>query len=184
VLWQSDHLKHVMSASADGRFLVIDVHEGTDEQDLWIFPLTGNGSPEPVVDIDFDEDDGAISPDGRWFTYASTQSGRYEIYVIPFQREGEPIQVSLDGAKQPRWQRDGRQLFYIALNGTLMAVAFDDGEVGLPKPLFDTGISNPERSSLRWDVSADGQHFIVGVPAGDSATRRIRVVLDWASRME
>ncbi len=184
VLWQSDQLKHVMSASADGRFLVIDVHEGGEEQDLWIFPLTGDGSPEPVVDTDFDEDDGAISPDGRWFAYASTQSGHYEIYVIPFQRQGQPIQVSLDGAKQPRWRGDGRELFYIALNGTLMAVAFDDGEVGLPEPLFDTGISNPERSSLRWDVSADGQRFIVGVPAGDSATRRIRVVLDWASRLE
>ena len=141
-------------------------------------------APEPVVNTEFDEDDGTISPDGRWFAYASTESGRYEVYVIPFQREGRSIQVSLDGAKQPKWRGDSREIFYLAGNGTLMAVAFEDGEIGLPEPLFDAGISEPEARTLLWDVSADGQRFIVSVPASNSAIRRIRVVLDWASRLE
>ncbi len=183
LLFRSDELKHVTSASADGRFVVFDSHKGI-QQDLWILPLTGDGSPEPVVDTEFDEDDGAISPDGRWFAYASTQTGRYEVYVIPFRREGRPTQVSLDGAKQPKWRGDSRELFYLTLNGTLMAVAFEDGEVGHPEPLFDSGISNPESGGLQWEVAADGQRFIVSVPAPDSTTRRIRVVLDWAARLE
>jgi eukaryotic-like serine/threonine-protein kinase len=162
---------------------VFDTHKN-NQQDLWILPLTGTGSPEAVVDTEFDEDDGAISPDGRWFAYASTQSGSYEVYVIPFQSESQPVRVSLDGAKQPKWRGDSRELFYLNLNETLAPAAFEDGEVGKPESLFDTAIVNPEENALEWEVRADGQRFIVSVPADDSATRRIRVVVDWASRLK
>ncbi len=70
------------------------------------------------------------------------------------------------------------------LNGTLTAAAFEDGEVGKPESLFDTAIVNPEENALEWVVRADGQRFIVSVPADDSAIRRIRVVVDWASRLK
>jgi Tol biopolymer transport system component len=157
------------------------------ERTLWARSLDGQGAPEPLVK-GFAIDKPDVSPDGRWLAYISRESGRFEVYVEPFRRRGERVRVSTSGGAQPRWRGDGKELFYLSLDGALMAVAVRVGvtglEVGLPTTLA------PPRD-LRavvlgsdyndYGVTADGQRFLVKRPADGAQTQRIHVVLDWPS---
>src|SRR5213083_2964398 len=94
--------------------------------DIWALPLDGDRKPFPVVQTDFEERDGQFSPDGKWIAYQSNESGRFEIHVQPFSGSERQVsgkwQVSTTGGAQVRWRHDGKELFYIALDGRLMAV--------------------------------------------------------------
>ena len=83
--------------------------------------MTGERKPFPVLQTRFDEIQGEFSPDGRWLAYASNESGRYEIYVQTFPVTGGKWQISVAGGLQPRWRRDGQELFYVAPDNRLMA---------------------------------------------------------------
>ena len=107
--------------SPDGHVLLyrrLDPKTGTD---IWALPLEGDRRAFPVVQTSFEERDAQFSPDGKWIAYQSNESGRFEVYVQPFPGPGGKTQVSTGGGAQPRWQRDGRELFYIALDGQLHA---------------------------------------------------------------
>ena len=182
----TDRTKHVMHASMDGRLLMFDVHTA-GQQDLWTLSLSEDAAAEAFVESEFDEDDGQFSTDGRWVAYASNSSGRHEVYVGAFRHPGQTALISTDGGKQPKWRADGRELFFLAADGQLMAVSVDgDGDEfhrGVPEPLFQTGVDNPEASVSLWDVAPDGQEFFVSVPAPGSE-RRIRVVLNWLDELQ
>ena len=115
-------------------------------QSLWALPLDGGQKPFKVVQTDFNAGLGQFSPDGKWIAYASTESGRWEIYVQPFPGPGPKSLVSTGGGVMPRWRRDGKELFYIALDDRLTAVPIrlaSDGqavEAGKPVPLFTTRV--------------------------------------------
>ena len=104
--------------------------------------MDGNRKPFPVIQTDFDERDGQFSPDGKWIAYESNESGRFEIYVQPFPGPGGKWQMSTNGGAQVRWRPDGKELFYIGLDGRLMAAPFQLGsngqavEPGTPASLF------------------------------------------------
>ena len=186
LLVQSDEMKHVTSSSSDGQFLMYDLHRQT-QQDLWVLALNSDGEVEPFLQSEFEEDDGAFSPDGRWVAYSSNRSGRFEVYVHPFRRAGGSTQVSIHGGKQPKWRGDGKELFFIAPDGKLMAAPVDGAssfEVGSPQPLFETGASNPFARGIRWDVDPSGQRFLVAVPETELARTRIHVVLNWSEELE
>jgi hypothetical protein len=108
------------------------------------------------------------------------------VYVEPFRREGERVRVSTEGGGQPRWRGDGRELFYVAPNGRLMAVDVrakgDRIDVGLPAALF-SGV-NPDPTEDHYAATADGQRFLVPVPVGEDAGMRIHVVTDWTSLLK
>ena len=100
-----------------------------------------------MVQTDFEEHGGQFSPDGKWIAYVSIKSGRYEVYVRPFaQRTGDEIRISTDGGDQVRWRPDGKELFYIARDGQLVAVPIRPGsnsetvETGTPVRLFVTRV--------------------------------------------
>jgi hypothetical protein len=114
-----------------------------------------------------DERFGQFSPDGRWVAYESNESGRFEVYVQPFPKPGEKTLVSTGGGQQARWGADGREVFYVAPDGRLMAVSFrvrSDGraDVASPAPLFPSGVSGaPTRGSIiEYDVSKDGRFLM------------------------
>ena len=86
-----------------------------------MLPLFGEHKPFPFVNTSFDEALGQFSPDGRWVAYHSNESGRHEVYVQPFPGPGGKWQISTSGGIEPRWRRDGKELFYIAPDGKLMA---------------------------------------------------------------
>ncbi len=143
--------------------------------------LGGDRIPRQVVE---DEEGGArLSPDGAWLAYASSASGVPEIFVQPFPGPGERVQVSVSGGTQPRWRGDGRELFYVAPDRKLMAVDVTPGpqlEVGPPRALFSTQILPLVEARNHYDVTADGQRFLVNSRSAEDATRPVRVVVGWS----
>jgi Tol biopolymer transport system component len=158
--------KDAMSVSPDGRWLLY--RESSKRfSDIWIAPLSSGGKPVPFIATEFDENYARFSPDGRWVVYASLESGRWEVYVVPFPGPGGKWQVSTAGGDLPRWRGDGREIFYLALDGNLMSVAVDGRsaafQVGQASALFRPRIPSPV--GYNYAVSADGQRFLVNVSA-------------------
>src|SRR5262249_415037 len=129
-----------------------------------------------------------FSPDGGWIAYQSNESGRFEIYVQPFPGPGGKWQLSTEGGSQPRWRRDGKELFYISPDNKLIAVpirlssAGKTVELGTPMPLFQTRIVGEPGIILRthqYAVSPDGQRFLINVNAEEASVGPITVILNW-----
>jgi serine/threonine protein kinase len=187
LLFESAQYKSANSWSPDGRFLLYQTQRdpNNNASDLWVLPLTGDQKPFVFLGSPFDERNGQFSPDGRWVAYQSTESGRPEIYVRPFPGPGGQWQVSTSGGVQPRWRRDGRELYYIAPEGALMAspvsvngAAF---QPGVPMALFQPRIwGGGTNATIRkqYDVTADGR-FLINVTAADESTTPITLMINW-----
>ena len=119
--------------------------------DLWVLPLAGDGTPSgtatPFANTEFSEEQGRFSPDVRWIAYASDESGRSEIYIQPFPAPpngGSKIPISRDGGSEPRWRRDGKELFYFSPDGKLMAADVTEGptfKASVPRTLFQVPVA-------------------------------------------
>ena len=134
--------RYVTSWSGDGRFILYHTGAARSQtgNDLWVLNIGDDPKPRALLQTPFNEVDGHFSPDGRWVAYVSNESGRNEIYVMPFPTLGGKWQISLAGGVQPRWRGDGKELFFLAgnemmaaaVNGTSTAV-----EVGAVQRLFE-----------------------------------------------
>ena len=116
----------------------------------------------------------------------SSDSGQWEVYVRPFPEPGPRTRVSTGGGAQPRWRGDGPELFYLALDGTLMAMDIKSGailEPGVPRKLFRTSVSG-DPTFDQYAVTADGQRFLVLAPVGDAASSPITVALNWTAGLK
>jgi Tol biopolymer transport system component len=195
LLLQSDQNMVVTSWSRDGRFLLYEAANPKNNSDLWVLPLKGDKKPIAFLRTEFDEGQGYFSPDGHWVAYYSNESGRYEIYVRPFSGEpgdssgvGPKWLISTAGGVEPRWRADGRELYYVALDGKLMAVAVTTGQVfqaGVPKPLFQTPVAHKEFGVIGVpDVAADGKRFLFEVPADQTAQPPFIVVQNWQAGLK
>ena len=180
-----------MDWSPDGRFVLYRTQpqgSNTSHWNLWAVPVEGKGEPFPVVQTNFDERDGQFSPDGKWIAFESNESGRYEIYLQPFPGPGARVPVSAGGGAQVRWRRDGRELFYIALDGRLMAVPIGIGgadrapEIGAAVPLFTTNVGGAISQGVarqQYAVTADGQRFLMNVLVEEANASPITLILNW-----
>jgi serine/threonine-protein kinase len=181
------------SWSPDGQVLgfydTLDVSGGTD-RDIWILPRTGDRKPKPFLQTPFNEAALMFSPDGRWVAYVSDESGRNEVYVLPFPGPGGKWQISTDGGGDPVWSRNGRELFY--LNGTqMMAVDVETSptfRAGTPRRLFDGGFVTGVGRVPVYDVTPDGQRFLMvgeqAIGAGEAAPVSIVVVENWLEELK
>ncbi len=146
--------------------------------------------PIPFANSIYQEREGKFSPDGQWVAYQSDESGRFEVYVQAFPGPGAKSLVSTDGGAQPRWRADGRELFYIGLDGKLMATPVTPAEggqrleAGTPVALFATHIAGgpilatgPFRH--QYAVAPDGQRFLINVESEEGVTSPITLVLNW-----
>jgi hypothetical protein len=136
----------------------------------------------------FSERQGQLSPDGRWVAYMSNESGHDEIYVRPFVQDGAGAAgslVSTTGGIHPVWRTDGKELYYLAPDGKLMAAPIQARdttlEVGVPVVLFQThifggGVDNG--LGRQYDVSRDGR-FLINTLAGENGSAPITLVLNW-----
>ena len=127
---------------------------------------------------------GQFSPDGKWIAYTSDESGSPEVYVRHFPDVGRKWQISTHGGVQGRWRDNARELFYLALDGTLMAVDVEASsssfEPGAPHPLFNTGITGSFVDRFnQYLVTRDGQHVLVNRSADDENSAPITVVMNW-----
>ena len=121
--------------------------------------------------------------------YASGETGNWEVYVSPFPDFGSRWQISRGGGEEPRWRRDGKELFYIARDGRLMAADVKSGagfEAGSPIALFQTHPRQPISAMdfFSYDVTSDGQKFLVNTRVDTSNSAPLSVILNWASEME
>jgi hypothetical protein len=175
------------SWSPDGRFIAyVTVDPKTDSSDIWIVPVSGDRKPTPFLQTKSDEGHARISPNGRWMAYSSNESGTMGVYVTRFpEREGQWT-VSTTGGNFPVWRRDGRELFYRAADGVLMAVPVAPGSEftpGAPIPLF-----RPQAAigalglGTFYDVAPDGR-FLVNIFL-ERTSPPATVVLNWRAGIE
>ena len=183
-LVKSSLVKHPNDWSADGKYLIYDEHTATAHQDLWIVPMEGAHTPIPFLTSPADETSAAFSPDGKWIAYSSDESGRRDVYVRGFAPDRHPAAavgqwtISVAGGDKPRWSRDGKELFYIATDGKMMAVPIKGGptfEPGVPTPLFNTRVTG----FMPFDVAPDGRFLINTMPADATSRSSITVVINW-----
>ncbi len=186
--------KAALDWTPDGRVLLYSTQDPKTASDLWALPLIGERKPFPVVNTSFDEIAGQLSPDGRWLAYASNESGRYEIYLRPFPEPGGKWQISTTGGIQPRWRRDGQELFYVAPDTRLMAAPIRPAsaartvETGTPVALFPTRLASSGgaifatgfASRAQYAVAADGR-FLMNVAVEGATASPITIVLNWAA---
>jgi Tol biopolymer transport system component len=167
--------------SRDGRFIVFTGGAHQSSNDLWMLPMSGDRKPEPFLQTPFSEDSPAFSPDGRWVAYNSNASGRFEVYVRGFGGPAGQFQVSRDGGWAPRWRGDGKEIFFLALDGTMMAasVTFDKGlQLSVPRALFPTELLKGADRHI-YAVANDGQRFLLRVPDQRQQAVPLSVVVNW-----
>ena len=156
--------------SPDGHVLLYLNADPKTHLDIWALPIGREEKPFPVVQSPYQDLNPQFSPDGTWIAYQSDESNRHEIYVRPFRGPGAPVPISTGGGTPPRWRRDGKELFYLGLDRRLMAVPIawpSNGrsvEAASPARLFQTKIGGPGISQREYEVSPDGQRFLIDTP--------------------
>lgn len=170
--------------SRDGRWLLYR-RGSAGAADLWAAPFDQSRDPVPVAATRFDEYNGQFSPDARWVAYQTAESGRVEVVVQAFPDARGKTRITTSGGAQPRWSHDGKELFYVGLEGRLHAVPFRvsaDGEPspGDPVPLFVTRLGGALQGLFRaqYDVSPDGQRFLMNTLVEEVASP-LTVLLNW-----
>jgi Tol biopolymer transport system component len=145
--------------------------------------------PKPLLQAKWTVRNAQFSPDGRWIAYASNETGRMEIYVSSFPNSTGKWQVSSAGGQEPKWRRDGKELFYLSAGGKMMAVPVTAGasfKAGSPITLFQTHRRQPVSflDVFSYDVSGDGKRFLIATKIDEANAAPLSVLLNWASEME
>jgi hypothetical protein len=144
-----------------------------------------------LLETPFKESQGQLSPDGRWIVYVSNESGSNEVYGRPFPSGDGKWQISTSGGSEPTWRGDGKELFYLAANQDLMAVAIKGGAImnaSPPTRLFgtamSTGLINTSYTRNQYVVTADGQRFLVNQGTTAALTSPVTVVVNWQAALK
>lgn len=192
VVFQDSERKYPYDWSVDRRFVVYTGFgsKAGATADIWVLPMTGDRKAFSFLKTNFDETQARIAPDVRWVAYVSNESGRDEVYISSFPTAGGRVRVSSNGGVQPRWRGDGKELFYLSLDQKMMAVSVNATsvlDVGVATTLFDVHFvpagSQAPYAVYQYDVTADGQRFLVATPSGTTAVP-ITVVLNWSAALK
>lgn len=177
----SGQFKEVDSWSPDGRYLLFEQADPVSGWDLWLLPMQGERKPIPYLRTTFHETGGQVSPDGRWTSYQSDESGHLQVNVQPFPKPGEKFLVTPKVGGHAHWARNGRELFYIDQEGTIWSVPVTSTpsfRVGTARPLFKM------RSDALWVAATpDLQRFLESVPS-EAVPTTISVQLNWPATFE
>ena len=174
------------SWSSDGLWIAGAMNDAAGGTDVFLVSLDGSGERRAYVDSQFDENEPAISPDGRWIAWSSTESGRKEIYVGSFPEAGRRWQVSTGGGSEARWRGDSQELFFRSPTDEIMSVEMNSsGEalrIGRTESLFQA----PLAAFPNWDyaVTADGQRFLLNTRIDDDAATPLRLIVNWPQLLE
>jgi Tol biopolymer transport system component len=170
----------VRGVGPDGKFLLFVTLAGSGSSGLWtllLTPVSPGSAPKPMPVLPAGTRFAKFSPDGRWVAYISQESQRDEVYVSPFSRPGGKRQISTNGGIKPRWRRDGKEIFYLSLEGQLMAtevrMSGETVEVGATRPLFG-GITIA--NGYGYDISTDGQRILATVARDQKSNEPITLV--------
>jgi eukaryotic-like serine/threonine-protein kinase len=193
-----DSAKVADDISHDGKFLLYEetgTGRKTTRSDVLLLALGGADKPVPILQSEFNESHAQLSVDGRWLAYVSDESGRDEVYVQPFASDGKPAaakwQISTSGGRDPRWRRDGSELYYLAADQKLMMVPVKASagaafSVASPQPLFEMPplSATLRQGEFRYAVSSDGKRFLVYSSAMEGAQPPIIAVTNWQAGLK
>jgi Tol biopolymer transport system component/tRNA A-37 threonylcarbamoyl transferase component Bud32 len=173
---------YVTDWSRDGERLIYVTDGGATRFDVGTYDLTRRVA-EPFLRSPFNELRARLSPDGKWMAYLSDESGPHQVYVRSFPDGATKIQISAAGGNQPEWRRDGKELFFLAPDSTLMAATVRMNGTQLvvdaPEPLFQTHVDQTQVIRSHYAASVDGQRFLVLAPVGDPKASPFIAVLNW-----
>jgi eukaryotic-like serine/threonine-protein kinase len=169
--------------SSDGKYILYK-----RATELWIAEMP-DLKTRPFVQSRGSVRNGQFSPDVKWVAYASNETGRWEIYVTSFPDGHGKWQVSNGGGTQPRWRGDGKEIFYLAPDGSMMAVPVTSGanfDSGAPVALFQANAREQIATSeqVTYDVAKDGQRFLINTEIRDSEGQPMTVILNWAAALK
>jgi Tol biopolymer transport system component len=170
--------------SANGRFIAY-VTDSSGSSDVWVLPLFGDRKPFPLAQTPARETSAVFSPDVQWIAYATDEGGQSNVVVQPFPGTGGKHQVSREGGGQPVWRADGKELFYLGADGTMMAVAIDTtGQftAGVPQALFPTNVQ--VGANQRFAVTKDGKRLLISSTTQQSRVAPLTVVLNWTAGIQ
>jgi hypothetical protein len=164
-LTTSENTSQNASFSGDGQFLAYQVVDPPTGSDIWVLNMKDRKA-QSFLHTPAYETTPRFSPDGRWLAYVSDEAGRYEVYVQPYPGPGEKYQISTDGGTEPVWNRNGRELFYRSGEKMMAVDVTGQGSfsVGKPRVLFSGPYVLSTGSASNYDVSADGQRFLMIKP--------------------
>jgi len=186
----SDGPKFLTDWSSDGQTIAFNT-QWPDYRDMhiWTMRLDGASIPRPLSKQPVPELGAYFSParagmGPRWIAYTSAETGRYEVYVSDFPSEGRRWTASTKGGWMPHWSRDGSELFFLSLEGTLMLIPVHTGralELGTPKVLFTTELRPTPIQTLtnQYAVSQDGQRFLLNTRIKEGSPATITAVSGW-----
>ncbi len=177
------------SVSHDGRFIAYMFKDLKTNQswDIWALPMFGDRKPFPLANTQFTEAAPSISLDGKLFAYLSGDTGQMEVYIKPFPSGQGKWQVSTSGAKgTPRWRSDGKELYFLSLEGKMTAVEVQENgaslELGTPQELFQaTTVTGPEGP---YTVSADGKRFLINGTTAQAASQPLTLITNWTADLK
>lgn len=164
--------------SKDGRYIAYE-----NRSQIRILPLFGGRKSIPFVESPYEKHQPHFSFDTKWLAYSSAESGAFQIYVASFPAGDQKRLISTNGGVAPGWRKGGKELYYLSLDGKVMAVDLTLGprvESGNPRMLFDTGIIAPSAITEHYAVTADGQRFLVQLPV-DTNAPPIHVITNWTA---
>lgn len=189
-LTTSEYAQQPYSWSSDGKLLFF--HQTRDPEtgwDIFVLPMGDDskpGSPEPFLKTPSNELQPALSPDARWLAYVSDVSGRFEVYVTSFPGPGGKWPISIDGGMQPAWAPSGRELFYRLEDRMMVVDIVTQPELrpGKPRVLFEGSYEWEQAFGRNYDVTPDGQRFVMIERPGEAAPQQINVILNWFEELE
>ncbi len=186
IFFESKENKQPFDWSLDGRFITyVTYGDPKTRSDVWVLPLFGDRKPIPFLRAECDELYPYFSPDGRWIAYVSDETEQKEVYVRPFPGPSGKWQISTAGGTRPRWRRDGKEIFYLSNDNTIMATRIhirgSKMEIDDARPLFQT---RPTTVALNYDVSDDGIHFIVNSVTEKKTSSSITLVVNWMAELK
>jgi Tol biopolymer transport system component len=165
--------------SRDGRFLIYTARSPKTGDDIWMFQVMGDGKAESIVQGPGNESQAVLSPDIRWIAYTSDESGSDEVLVRRFPPMEGRWQISSGGGTRPRWSPDGRELYYLSGDGSLMTVEVSRHGAAIrsspPRMLF--------RTQFAEDFAVHNGRFLIRLPVEEPADRQLEVVLNWMSEL-
>jgi eukaryotic-like serine/threonine-protein kinase len=170
------------SWSPDGKFLVYDERR----EKIMILPLAHNARPYSFLSVPYANTSGEFSPDGRWIAFLSSQSGRPEIYVTSFPRPKGMWQVSTTGARTPRWQKDGRALYYVDPEGAILCteVNLSTDSLSVGNTVTVTNRRIVRRYNALYDVFPDGQHFVISTVPDEILHGPVTLLNNWPALLK
>jgi len=182
----SGALKFPMDWSADGKTIMFQSNDPVQRNNWDIAQLSvDTGTVANVIAGRFNEVTPQLSADGHWLAYMSDLSGSLNVYIEPFPPRGAKYQVSTGGGYQPRWRRDGKELFYRTVDDRLVSVAVKATarglEISTPTPLFQIRLALA--GGMQYDVSPDGQKFLMNVSKVEGA-RPLTLVTNWTAELK